>query len=298
MTILVIGGTGVVGSQVVLRLAGQGLPVRCMTRWPASLETLPKGVEGRIGDLGKPNTLRPVFAGVKKLFLVTPLSQNETLQGLAAVDAAKAAGVGKVVYMSVPMPPGSTHIPHFRSKIPVEDAVVNSGIPHTILRPNNLFQNDHWCQAAIMLYNIYPQPIGLVGLNRIDARDVADAGVNALSHAEHDGEDYTLHGRERLNGEDVARVFARHLRREIRYGGDDLDAWEKQAQHMMPHWMVQDLHVMYQYFQEHGLIASDEELKRQAAILGHEPRKFDDFVVEILPGWRKRLQQGGSYQQT
>ncbi len=295
MTILVIGGTGVVGSELVARLAQTGVPARCMTRWPASLEKLPKGVEGRIGDLSKPASLRPIFSGMEKLFLVTPLSQNETLQGLAAVDAAKASGVAKIVYLSVPMPPGSGHIPHFRSKVPIEEAIIDSGIPYTILRPNNLFQNDHWCQAAVMLYNTYPQPIGLVGLNRVDARDIADAGVNALADPRFDGQDYTLHGLEKLNGEDVAAVFGRHLHRDIRYGGDDLDTWAKQAQHMMPAWMVQDLRLMYEYFQVSGLAATDEELARQSDILGHEPRRFDDFVAEIIPVWQKRLDEGNQY---
>jgi uncharacterized protein YbjT (DUF2867 family) len=296
MTILVIGGTGTVGSQVTARLAGEGLPVRCMSRWQANIESLPDGVDGRIGDLNKPATLRPVFAGVDKVFLVTPLSQNETLQGVAAVDAAKAAGVKKIVYMSVPMPQGSGHIPHFRSKVPIEDAVRASGIAYTLLRPNNLFQNDHWCQAAIMVYNTYPQPIGTVGLNRIDARDVADAAVNALLHDEYDGQDYAIHGAVTYTGADVAAVFGRHLKRDVRYGGDDLDAWAKQSQHMMPAWMVQDLRVMYQFFQQHGLIATDTELARQRALVGHAPRGFDDFVDEILPAWKKHLEEGKHYQ--
>ena len=295
MTILVIGGTGIVGSFITARLAEEGLPVRCMSRWQANIEALPDGVEGRIGDLNKPATLRPVFAGVEKVFLITPLSQNETLQGVAAVDAAKAAGVKKLVYMSVPMPPGSSHIPHFRSKVPIEEAVRDSGITHTLLRPNNLFQNDHWCQAAIMLYHTYPQPIGKIGVNRVDARDVADAAVNALLHSEHNGRDYAIHGDVTFSGDDVAAVFSRHLKVEVRYGGDDLGAWAKQAQHMMPAWMVQDLRVMYEYFQHHGLVATAEDLAQQRQVVGHAPRPFDTYVDEILPAWRKHLEKGTHY---
>lgn len=295
MTTLVIGGTGTVGNQVVAGLVRHGAPVRCLTRWQANAEALPAGVEGRVGDLNKPATLRPALAGIERLFLITPLSQNETLLGLAAVDAAKAAGVRKLVYMSVAMPPGSTDIPHFRSKIPIEEAIRASGLTYVFLRPNNFFQNDHWCQAAIMVYNTYPQPIGMVGLNRIDARDIADAAVNALLSPEFDGDEYGLHGTETLNGAAVAAVFGRHLHREIVYGGDDLDAWAKQAQHMMPAWMVQDLRVMYKYFQQHGLRADAAALQRQRAIIGHAPRPFDDFVAEIIPAWRRHLEEGQPY---
>jgi uncharacterized protein YbjT (DUF2867 family) len=52
---------------------------------------------------------------------------NETEEGLLAVSAAKAAKVKKIVYLSVSMPEGSNRIPHFRSKLPVERAIVVRG---------------------------------------------------------------------------------------------------------------------------------------------------------------------------
>lgn len=291
MTILVIGGTGTVGSKVVSGLAAKNLTVRCMTRVPDSLKNLPHGVEGVQADMEKPATLKAAFKGVRKVFLVTPLSQNETLQGIAAVQAAKIAEVEHIVYMSVPMPKGVEVIPHFKSKVPVEAEIKSSGIPFTILRPNNFYQNDYWCRAAVMLYNTYPQPIGSIGLNRIDARDIADAAVNALTQSGHENREYELHGPDVLNGDAVAAVYSKYLNKQVSYGGDDLEAWSKQAQHMMPEWMVRDLRIMYDYFQHNGFLASANALAEQQKVIGHAPRKFDQFVAEILPEWRALSQQ-------
>lgn len=291
MTILVIGGTGTVGSKVVSGLAAKNLTVRCMTRVPDSLKNLPQGVEGVQADMEKPATLKAAFKGVRKVFLITPLSQNETLQGIAAVQAAKIAEVEHIVYMSVPMPKGAEVIPHFRSKVPVEGEIKSSGIPFTILRPNNFFQNDYWCRAAVMLYNTYPQPIGSIGLNRIDARDIADAAINALTQSGHENREYELHGPDVLNGDAVAAVYSKYLNKQVSYGGDDLEAWSKQAQHMMPEWMVRDLRIMYGYFQHNGFLASANALAEQQKVIGHAPRTFDQFVAEILPEWRALSQQ-------
>jgi len=293
MKVLVIGGTGSVGSEVIAGLRRAGMTARCMSRYAKKLQSPPEGVEGCVADLEKPATLAAAYAGVDAVFLMTALSRNETLQGLAAVGAATKARVSKLVYLSVPMPPGSDHIPHYLSKVPIERAIRDSGLNYTILRPNNFFQNDYlWCRAAVMCYGVYPQPIGSVGLNRVDIRDVAEAAVHALSEPGHDGKEYPLHGKDVLTGESVAGIFSKHIGREIRYGGNDLEAWAKQAQHMMPEWMVRDLRVMYDYFQRHGLLAAPQDFIEQFKVLGREPHRFDDFVAEIVPIWEREMADG------
>ena len=287
MSILVVGATGGVGREVLSQLVSKGINARGMTRYPARIDKLPSGAEGCVADLDRPDTLTAAFDGIDSVFLISPLSRNESEEGCNAVAAAKAAGVGKIVYMSVPMPEGSTHIPHFKSKIPIEEAIKQSGIPYTVLRPNNFFQNDYWGKAAILHYGVYPQPIGNVGLNRVDIRDIATAAVNALLNSGFEGREFAINGAEVLTGDSVAAVFSRHLNRDIRYGGDDLEAWGKQAQHMMPQWMVEDFRVMYDYFQQHGLKADPADLEKQQQLLGGPPRGFDAFVEELAAEWRE-----------
>jgi uncharacterized protein YbjT (DUF2867 family) len=289
MKILVIGGTGTVGSAVVSGLLKQGAVVRVLSHSPEKLKKLPAGVEGFRADLDDPDTLPAAFDGIDGVFLLNAVGLNEADGGLFAVTAAKAAKVRKIVYLSVFMPAGSEKIPHFRSKLPVEKAIKESKIAYTILRPNNFFQNDLWLKSAIMQYSVYPQPIGGKGLNRVDVRDIADCAVNALMQSGHEGQTYGVHGPDTLTGEGIAGTYTKHLGREVRYSGNDLDAWAEKAKNMMPEFMVPEMRIMYEFFQENGMIASKDDLEKMQKLLGHKPRTFDDFVKEITVEWRSKM---------
>jgi uncharacterized protein YbjT (DUF2867 family) len=285
MKVLVVGGTGTVGTAVVAQLRASGVEPRVMSRSAAKAAALPAGTVHVAGDLAQPASLPAAFTGVDGVFLLAPVGSDEAAQSLAGVDAAKAAGARHIVYLSVVMPPGSEVIPHFASKIPVEQAVQASGIPWTILRPNNFFQNDLWFRDAITTYGVYPQPIGPRGLNRVDVRDIAEAAANAFTRGV--GGVVPLNGPRGLTGDDTARVYSEILRRPVRYGGDDLDLWAKQASAMMPPWMVQDMRIMYDYFIRKGAHASGTDFAAQQNLLGHAPRPFEAFVQELADGWKK-----------
>jgi uncharacterized protein YbjT (DUF2867 family) len=289
MKTLIIGGTGMVGSMVVAGLLQQGAAVRVMSHSPDKLKKLPTGVEGYRADLDDPDTLPEAFKGIDSVFLLNTVGPNETAEGLSAVSAAKAAKVKKIVYMSVAMPAGSETIPHFRSKLPVEKAVRDSGIAYTILRPNNFFQNDLWLKDAIMKYGIYPQPVGTKGLNRVDVRDIADCAINALTKPGHEGLTYDIHGPDTLTGEGIAKIYTKHLGREVRYAGDDIEAWAKRSKGSMAEFLIADMRIMYRFFQDNGMIASKEDLEKTEKLLSKKPRIFDDFVKEIALEWRGKV---------
>jgi uncharacterized protein YbjT (DUF2867 family) len=291
MKTLVIGGTGTVGTEVVSGLLKKGVQVRVMTHSSKALTQLPRGVEGCKADLDDPASLSAAFEGVDRLFLLVPVGPNETNEGLCAVEAAMNAGVRKIVYLSVCMPEGSNVIPHFRSKRPVEDAIKASGIPFTILRPNNFFQNDLKLKDAIMQNGVYPMPFGSKGLNRVDVRDIADCAVNALINPAPDNQVYDINGPDTLRGEDVASIYSKNLGWKVSYGGDDLDAWAKQAAGVIPSSLLADYRIMYQYFQDHGMIAEKEELARMEKLLGHSPRSFNDFCREICQTWKSEIKR-------
>jgi uncharacterized protein YbjT (DUF2867 family) len=286
MNILVTGGTGTVGSQVVRELLSRGAQVQVLTRDAAKASKLPAGVKAVTGDLSKVETVTRVFKGVDGVFLINTVTPTEVYEGLLSVCALRNENVKRLVYLSVHHADGAPWLPHFGGKLGVEEAVRKSGVPSTILRPNNFHQNDYWFKDALLQYGVYPQPIGDVGLHRVDVRDIAEAAAITLTSSGHEGQTYDLVGPEAHTGQSTAEVWSRALGREIKYGGNDLEAWEKQSLQYMPDWLVYDFKHMYAYFQAKGLKASPEAIDRQTKLLGHAPRSFGAFASETASAWK------------
>ncbi len=287
MRVLVTGGTGTVGTQLVARLLERDCEVRVMTRSPENGGNGRPGAERVFGDLTEPESLNAAFDGVDRVYLLTPLDPDEAELGRAGVRAAREAGVERLVFQSVHNVHDHPEPPHFQSKIEIEEAVRESGVAWTFICPNSFFQNDLRLKEPMLQHGIYPHPFGSAGASRVDVRDIADAAVVALLDPGHDGKSYPVAGPDVLTAEGTAAIWGRHLGREILYTGDDLDVWSAEARKMLPGWLVEDLVVMYGVFQERGLIASEEDLQLTREIVGHDPRSFDTFAAETAKEWQK-----------
>jgi len=286
MKVLVIGGTGTVGSQVARELLARGAEVSVLTRSAEKAAKVPQGIRGVTGDLLDPKTVRTVFSGQEGVFLLNPVSATEAHEGLMAVNGASMAGVKRLAYLSVHNVDAAPHLPHFGSKIAVEIALKASGIPLTVLRPNHYFQNDYWVKDALLKFGVYPQPIGGVGISRVDVRDIAEAAAIALTAGGHEGQTYNLVGPQPWTGAGAAEAWGRALGKSVAYGGDDLDAWEAQALQFLPPWMVFDLRLMFAFFHKNGLKATAADVDRLTKLLGHAPRSFEAFAAETASAWR------------
>lgn len=285
MKILVIGGTGQVGSQLVPELVARGQEVHVLTRDPSNAKPLPDEVRVHQGDLVEPKTIREVFRGMDRVFLLNPVSPTETHEALMAVNGAMLGEVGRVVYLTVYNVDRAPHLPHFGSKLAAEIALQQSGVPYTILRPNNFFQNDEWLKQALLEYGVYPQPLGEVGVSRVDVRDIAEIAAVTLTTDGHEGKVYSPVGPRALTGPQCAEIWSRALERKIAYGGDDMDAWERQNLEYMRATLVFDFRRMFEYFQTDGMVASAEEVATTSAILGRAPRDYESYVQERAAEW-------------
>ncbi|HEV7706003.1 MAG TPA: NmrA family NAD(P)-binding protein [Gemmatimonadaceae bacterium] len=285
MKILVTGGTGTVGSEVVRQLKKGGADTSVLTRSAEHAKKLPAGVSGVVGDLMDPSTLG-VFKGFDAVFLLNPVSTTEVFEGLLGVNAARDGGAKRIVYLSVHDLDQAPHLPHFGGKIAVEAAVMKSGMEWTILRPNNFYQNDIWFKEAMLSYGVYPQPIGSAGLSRVDVRDIGEVAALALTTAAHNGKIYNLVGPELVTGESTAAEWSRALGKPVKYAGDDLDAWEAQQKAYLPPSMLYDFKHMYAFFQKSGLKATPADIATQTKVLGHAPRSFAAYAKEMAAEWK------------
>ncbi len=285
MTTLVIGGTGRVGAPAAQALAAQGEDVRVLTRSEEKAGALPDGVTGVVGDLENADTLGSAFEDVDKLLLVTANGETEEVRGTNAVAAAKNAGIKKVVFISVKLGDEAMKVPHYASKLPIEEAIRTSGMTYTILRPDFFFQNDLLLGQVIKGAGLYTMPIGNKGQNRIDTRDIADAAVHALTSSDLDGGDIDLYGPKAWTADEIAGLYSEKLGKDVKYGGDDLDAWENASKAFMPPWLVSALRAGFAKMQALGSVASDADLAASEAAIGHQPRKFEDFADEAVQAW-------------
>jgi nucleoside-diphosphate-sugar epimerase len=129
---LVVGGTGTVGTEVVRALTNKGAKVRVMTRTLGAHS----GAEYVAGSLESPETLGSAFDRVAKVYLLTPLAENEVELGMNAVRAAQESGVLHIVFHSVHRAADAPQVPHFKTKLDIIEGLRSSGIPYTVLSPN------------------------------------------------------------------------------------------------------------------------------------------------------------------
>ncbi|MEW2173305.1 NmrA/HSCARG family protein [Streptomyces sp. NPDC007027] len=142
-TIMVLGGTGRQGGAVARELLRRGHAVRALVRDPAKEEARALAEAGAVlvrGDLDDEASLAAAMDGVHGVFSVQTFRgpggcEAEERQGRAVADAAVRAGVKHFVYSSVGGADRDTRVPHFESKLRIEEYLRSLDLPLTVLRP-------------------------------------------------------------------------------------------------------------------------------------------------------------------
>jgi uncharacterized protein YbjT (DUF2867 family) len=211
--ILVIGATGNIGRELVRELDAKGATVRVLVRDRARAARLPERADRVVADLGEPATLPPAFAGVDRLFLLTPGIGAEHTRN--AVAAARAAGVGHIVHLSSfnvlgdPMPAmGRWH--HER-----EEMIRASGIPATFLRPGGFMTNALDWAGTIREEGFVLDPVGPGRYAPIDPADIAAVAALVLTEDGHQRKEYVLTGDEMFTVTEQVQIIAEAIGRDI-----------------------------------------------------------------------------------
>lgn len=142
MTIALTGAAGNLGRLVAEQLLDRTDPadIVLITRRPEAVADLvARGARVRSADFDQPDTLSAAFADVDRLLIISADIVGVRLNGqLAAVAAAKEAGVGHVFYTSAPEPTADNPAGVMPDHRETEEALAASGLPWTSLR-NNLY---------------------------------------------------------------------------------------------------------------------------------------------------------------
>ena len=191
MSILVIGGTGTLGRQIVKQALDEGYQVKCLVRdFRRSAFLKDWGAELVYGDLSIPSTLPLSLKGVKVVIdSATIRSTNnytaETVDWrgkLALIEAAKLVNIQKFIYFSILNASKNTSIPLLDLKMKVGSELEKSGLKYTIFQCSGFFQGLISQYALPVLEN---QTIWLPGDSTstayIDTQDAAKAVVETLN---------------------------------------------------------------------------------------------------------------------
>ncbi|MFG1657687.1 SDR family oxidoreductase [Micromonospora chersina] len=212
--ILVTGATGNVGRRVVERLVAAGHGVRAVTRDPVRAK-LPAGVEVVAADLADPETLRPHLAGVDAVFLIWPFVEPATAAQLAPRVAAvlAAAGSPRVVYVSA----ATAEADPDSFWAVVERAVIDSGLPWTMLRPTGIATNTLGWAPAIRAEGVVRWPYGAAARSMVHEDDIAAVAVDALTSDRHDRRTYVLSGPQTVTQAEQVRLIGAAIGRDLRW---------------------------------------------------------------------------------
>lgn len=285
MKILVTGGTGNVGGKVVSELRRRGADVRVLARKQPEDKAQP-GVEIVTGDLLDPVSVEQAMQGVDKLFLLNAVVADELTQALIAYGVAKRLRLKHVTYLSVFKVDQFRDVPHFASKLAVEGALREFGVPFTILRPGYYIQNDLGLKDALTKAGVYPMPLGTAGIAAADMRDIAEAAAISLTEEGHEGQTYDIVSPTLISGPGNAALWSKLLGREVKYTGHDFDQWEQGMRARMPGWSAFDLRMMLQGYFERGFASTEAEVTRLTNLLGHKPRSYEEFAAEAAESWK------------
>lgn len=290
MAILVTGSTGTIGTLVVDYLAAKGAEVHALARAPEKAK-FPDGVTPVKGDLLDIDAMRAALAKASTLFLLHAITPDEVTRALITLNLAREAGIERIVYFSGFRSGEFTEVPHFTVKYTVERMIEQFDLPAAILHANYFMQNDSSLKDAVLGHGVYPMAIGGVGVSMVDARDIAEAAALCLLRREQAAsplprEAFELVGPDVLTGEAAAAIWSKVLNKPVRYGGDDLTAYEQQFRAFAPGWMAYDFRLMFGRFQRDGMAAAQGDVDRLTTLLGHPLRSYHDFAVETAKQWQ------------
>ncbi len=274
-TILVTGATGKLGQRVVSRLLQKAAKVRVLTRRREdALKLWGDRVDIAEGNFSDPASLKEASRVIGTVFLLSPIGETLAADQNAVIDAALSASVSRIVKISgsdwtianaARSISGAAHAE-------VEKHLTGSGIAHTVLRPNA------WMQVALEPVVValrngedVPARLGDAAVSFIDADDIADVAVHALTASVPVSGAFVLTGGEALTALEIARIAARILHRPVGISHNsgtafppDIGVFEQKA-----------IGEFGQLIRE-GLAASVNDTVHQ--ITGRLPRSVEDYL--------------------
>jgi uncharacterized protein YbjT (DUF2867 family) len=261
-SVLVTGATGQQGGAAADALLRRGHEVIALTRNPDSQrarDLVERGASLAVGDFSDPDSLVRAARGTDAAYaMMTPFEagiEAEIAQGLALIEALKAAGVGHLVLGSVANADQATGIPHFDSKYEVEKHLASLGLAYSIVAPVYFMDNllAPWSLPALKAGKLAMALPADRPLQQVAVRDIGAFAAALIERREAVfGQRFDIAGDE-LTGSEAAAIVAAASGREIGFESFPPEVLRAESE---------DLALMFEWFDRVGYSADIEALRR------------------------------------
>ena len=281
--ILVTGAAGKTGRAIIRTLSEKKEGVRALVNRAEQIKTVETcgAVEVVVADMRDVDAVIQSAKAVNKIYHICPnMSPDEVEIGLAAISAAQAASVDQFVYHSV-LHPQTQKMPHHWLKLQVEELLLESNLPYTILQPTIYMQNVLAEWERIVEDGIYSVPYSIeMTLSMVDLEDVAKAAAHVLTETGHLGATYELAGPYMISAVQVAEIISKKLERRVKAETKPIEAWVEGASASgLGKYQIETLVKMFQYYDTFGFPGNSRVLSH---LLGRPPADFRVFIKRVI----------------
>ncbi|MBT8267939.1 MAG: SDR family oxidoreductase [Flavobacteriaceae bacterium] len=277
-SILIIGGTGTTGRELVNILNNNQVEFKALARTNEKAEAFQsEGINTVVGELGNWDSITPALSGLDTIFLLTGASPENVKNQNGLIDRAKAAGVRKIVKVSaVVAETGSdVHLADWHGQI--EDHLKDSGLEYVILRPHSFMQNMLMSLPTIKGQGAFYESIGEGKLPMIDARDVATASYHCLLKDDFNNGTYVITGPDSIGYSDVASSLSNASGKSISFLNVPSEAHNQGMKAAgLPEWLADDLTAMSKKWAR----SKDQPTNDFQNITGQTARSIDQFAQD------------------
>jgi uncharacterized protein YbjT (DUF2867 family) len=279
MTILVTAATGSVGSRVVAQLLERGATVRAFVRdADRGAAVLGDGVELAVCDFGDRDSLRRALDGAQRMFLACANVPGQVDHEIGAIEAAKEAGVQRIVKLSASMAAVDSPLLFPRWQGLIERHLERSGVPSVVLCPGFMMSTLLMAADTVRETGRLFAPAGRARIAMVHPDDVAAAAAVTLTEDGHEGARYVLNGPRAITYEEVAAHLSEAIGRPIEFVDlpDDV-AHQAMLEAGTPPAVADFLVRLFRALRQ-GLDEKTSDTVRR--LTGAEPRGFAEFARE------------------
>ena len=276
--ILIAGATGTNGRMLTNLLASAGYQVRALVRNLDSAQSLIQpNVQLYKGDLASPSSLDGVFDGVDRAFVLTTIVPNTVELFQNFFDAAMRTTGAHVVKFSA-LGAGYADSVVQQQHTDSDEALIASGLPYTILRPNSFYQNMLWSAESIKAAGQFYLPFGDAKQSLVDVRDLVAVAAKALIDDGFANQTYELVGPEGLSYHEVASQLSSVIGKEVAYVPVSSEAaLQGMVDSGMPEWTAKALAELYSVFATGEYASTNDNIQQ---ILGKPAVTFEQWASD------------------